>query len=156
MRKISQNLKVLIMALFALIGQFAIAQGPEVNLEKYWRYRYRLNSNFLIQGTARGEGFPFSSLKLSQIWTSGSVYFGIIGGDATLHNGFYFGMLATEWKLLHDQGLNTSETEPAWYYAIEAYNRLDYPANVLMGLQPDVGYRNLCNLNFSPTGLILN
>jgi hypothetical protein len=57
-------------------------------------------------------------LKLSQTGTSGSVYFGITGGDATLHNGFNFGMLATEWKLVHDQGLNTSETELALYYAL--------------------------------------
>jgi hypothetical protein len=134
------------------------SQSPEVNLEKYWRYRHRFNSKFIISGTERGEGYPTSSLKIHYFpnFFSGQTNIGITGGDATAHNGFYIGMLATEWKLLHDQGLNTSETEPAWYYAIEAYNRFDYYANVLMGLQPDVGYRNLSNLNFSPTGLILN
>jgi hypothetical protein len=149
MRNFSTRMKEGLFVLLALLSYNLFSQGPEVNLEKYWRYRHRLNSKFLIQGTGRGEGFPFSSLKLSAPPSlSPDIFLGITGGDATLHNGFYIGMLATEWKLLHDQGLNTSETELALYYAIEAYNRLDYYANVLIGKQPDVGYGTVAGQNY--------
>ncbi|MEY4876433.1 MAG: hypothetical protein RL708_1582 [Bacteroidota bacterium] len=39
--------------------------------------------------------------------------------------GWYIGVLATEWKLLHDEGSDTRNTEKELYYALYALRRLD-------------------------------
>lgn len=46
-------------------------------------------------------------------------------------------MLATEYKLLNDQGLDTYQTRKELYYALEAFNRLDLNAESYFNLAGD-------------------
>jgi hypothetical protein len=52
----------------------------------------------------------------------------ITWGDASADLGWYIGVLATEYRLLLNQGENTSDTELELYYALKAYERLDFHA----------------------------
>lgn len=48
--------------------------------------------------------------------------------DATIHLGHYIGVLATEYKLLVQNGKNTDNNIKELYYALEAFNRIDNTA----------------------------
>ncbi len=94
------------------------AQTRDINLEKYWRFRERLK-NFVVPGDCFGCSLPAAK-------RSGTDF--IDWSDATIHLGYYIGMLATEHKLLtlHNQSpQRIQETEKELFYAIEAINRLD-------------------------------
>jgi hypothetical protein len=96
----------------------AQSQTPAVNLEKYWRYRERLK-NFVVPGDCFGCSLPAAK-------RSGTDF--IDWSDATIHLGYYIGMLATEHKLLtlyNQSPQRIKETERELFYAIEAINRLD-------------------------------
>lgn len=54
-------------------------------------------------------------------------------GDAPVYQGYYIGVLATEYRLLQANGQNTDRTLTELYYALEAINRLDEKAESLWG-----------------------
>jgi hypothetical protein len=54
--------------------------------------------------------------------------------DASLRLGWYIAVLATEYKLLNVQGLDTYQTRKELYYALEAFNRLDLNAESYFNL----------------------
>lgn len=119
---------------------YQYAQAPDfedVNLQKYWYYRWRLKNDFLRVGHLPGQSLPIQSRQ---------GYPGIPDievADATIYLGFYLGVLATEYKLLCS-GQNTYElfiTETELYYALKALERLDKYGEAYLGMEPKVnGY----------------
>ncbi len=70
------------------------AQSTEEDLGKYWALRDRLTSDFLIQGTARGESIP-ATVRTDFVSL-------LKWADGTVQLGWYIGVLATEHNLLSD------------------------------------------------------
>lgn len=53
--------------------------------------------------------------------------------DATMDLGQYIGLLAMEYRILENKGMNTDETVEELFYALYALNRLDYNAERFFG-----------------------
>lgn len=120
------------MRLFALtlilLFTFAatIAQNVEQNLDKYWQYRHKLATQYMLIGDEQGYSLPASYINpgLERMKWS----------DNTIWLGWYMGMLATEYHLLHNHrydGYNNDDTTRIaenlneLYYALKALIRLD-------------------------------
>jgi hypothetical protein len=110
----------------------ATAQTQQTNLDKYWHYRQRLTTDFLLVGEQQGMSMPASRIDTIQqrmAW-----------GDNTIGLGFYIGMLATEHYMLSNpqkfsgyNGGDTSaltRTENELYYALKGLRRLDETAEI--------------------------
>ena len=94
------------------------SQGASTNVEKYWRFRERLK-NFLVTGNCFGCSVPAKDRTLNDV---------IEWSDATIHMGYYIGMLATENKVLQlydQQQWALQQNVKDLFYALEAMNRLD-------------------------------
>lgn len=125
--------KIIIFLLLLITAITLVAQSNQQN--KYWFYRYRLRHKFLKAGLV-----DYSCLDISKDnFISGySIPAGIINynnppdqlswGDGTAELGWYIGILATEWRLLHNARAATDSTEQELYYAMKAYERLDLHA----------------------------
>lgn len=120
---------------FGLLGQNASID--DVNLQKYWYYRWRLTNDFVKVGEGRGHSLPIQSRQ---------GYPGIPdveAADATIYQGFYLGVLATEFKLLsiNNRHADLEYTKTELYYAIKAFERLDYYGEAYLGFTPKIdGY----------------
>lgn len=121
--------------LFVVTIISTLAQSTEQN--KYWYYRYRLRHKFLKAGLTdysckdinqtnfiSGFSTPAEMIRYSTIKPSENDR--LVWGDATADLGWYIGILATEWKLLKNASAPTDSTEQELYYALKAYERLDY------------------------------
>ncbi|MEO6833261.1 MAG: hypothetical protein ABI378_12050 [Chitinophagaceae bacterium] len=123
---------------FFLSGAFAqipTAYLPDYykNLEKYWFYRYRLINDFLKIGGSCGESIPAS--KRFRHYDRGAPVDNLghlEWGDATEALGHYIGTLATEYKLLQLYGWDTKENKNELYYALNAFDRLDWNSEEYM------------------------
>lgn len=105
--------------------------------EKYIRYRERLKSQFMLCiGTGPGCSLPASIRNTYDDNYNGRET--IKWGDGTIDLGMYISVLATEFKLLHDENKNTAETLTELYYALEAFNRLDYFGDTCFGMPPEL------------------
>jgi hypothetical protein len=113
------------------------------NLEKYWTYRSRLDSEFLVQGQGQGLSIPADHRNnlINQIKWS----------DATIDQGWYIGTLATEHYLLRhsavdpgygDGSIDLEANAAALYYALKALQRLDFVAETSFLLCPGVNSEN--------------
>jgi len=127
--KKSRFLVLFFLNLTALFGAFAQTQD-DINLQKYWYYRWRLVNDFVKVGEGVGHSIPIQSRQ---------GYNGIPDievADATIYHGFYLAILASELKLLEinerHQDLEFTKTE--LYYAIKAYERLDLYGEQYLGL----------------------
>ncbi len=107
------------------------AQNPQLNEDKYWDYRDRLRNEFMIGiGPEMGQSIPASVRDtVSGIlqWT-----------DCTIAHGQYLAILATEYRILENQGENTDATVEELFYALYALNRLDYKAEAFFGGTPSL------------------
>ena len=98
------------------------AQTIETNLQKYWNYRERLRKYFVLisPNDEAGSNYPASSIdvvnKVMQ-W-----------GDGNGSMQYYIGMLATEYALLQQSGLDVTQTRNELLYALKAVNRMDLNA----------------------------
>jgi hypothetical protein len=103
----------------------------EVILQKYWYYRWRLQNDFVKVGEGTGHSIPIQSRK--GIWWVNDIE--VV--DATIYQGFYLGILATEYRLLlNNNRLDDAEkTKSELYYAIKAYERLDKFGEEMFGLE---------------------
>ena len=127
--------KTLILLILASNYLTLEAQNAVNNMQKYVYYKQRFLNNFIAVGNGMGESLPLDIRRLSQVEKKdqSKVHeFGI--GDATLRLGWYIAVLATEYKLLNDQGLDTYQTRKELYYALEAFNRLDLNAESYFNL----------------------
>jgi hypothetical protein len=54
-------MKQILFAFAALLTLSSVAQTPQENLDKYWKYRDRLRKDFLKIGDDNGESIPMSA-----------------------------------------------------------------------------------------------
>ena len=103
----------------------------DVNLQKYWFYRWRLQNDFLKVGEGAGHSIPIQSRKGIR-WVQD-----IEVADATIYHGFYLGILATEYKLLatNNKIHDLERTKTELYYAIQAFERLDKFGESMFGYE---------------------
>lgn len=94
-----------------------------VNMKKYWFYHYRLLNDFMAKGDKPGESQPMGQRALNNPANQIAKW-----GDGTLCLAQYISVLATEYKLLRDNNQPTDTTIQELYYALRAFNRLDYNA----------------------------
>ena len=109
----------------ALSSSSAAAQSTQDNLDKYWRLRTRLTTEFLSVGPAQGQSQPAQERHEGQSF--------IKFGDTTLVLGWYIGVLATEYELVRQPGrfpgadranaTQVNSTLAELYYALLAMER---------------------------------
>ncbi len=107
------------------------AQNTEVNLEKYWYYRQKLKSDFIVvsPGNEPGTNIPASERYGSydqdhNIYKENKISWG--DGNANLQ--YYIAVLATEYRLLKDYGEDYTQTLNELVYALRAIERIDIAA----------------------------
>lgn len=113
--------KTISIFLFIFLNIFTNAQDEQTNLQKYWHYRYRLVNYFMVVGDGPGMSLPADIRNIN-----GSDQ--LRWGEAPVYLGYYIGVLATEYRLLKDNGQNTDQTLTELYYALKAAVRIDYSA----------------------------
>lgn len=130
-------MKALILLCFTVICalQFVIGQTSSTmdgNLAKYWYYRWRLRNDFMIMGEGQGK-----SIVAEQRNPERSAC--IKWADATLMHGYYLSMLAVEHRILSESGrqVDLNETNKELYYALKAFERLDYWAESIYSKEGD-------------------
>jgi hypothetical protein len=125
----------LILYLFLELTLFA--QNPEFNLQKYWFYRERFKNFFVSIGTESGQGLAVPMMAQGEncdpnLVNSEVSDISVPDGEGTFrlddltgHQGWYIGVLATEYALLKEHDKNTDEIVYELYCALYALNRLD-------------------------------
>lgn len=121
--KIKTHSLSLLIILFAFDS---FAQNANNNMMKYVYYKQRFLEAFIHVGHNQGESVPFDVRCNS--YYSNDIKNKIGLGDATIRLGYYIATLATEYNLLTNNNQNTFQTRKELYYALEAFNRLDYTA----------------------------
>ncbi len=111
---------ILILSIQFAFGQVTFSESQE-NLQKYWYYRFRLRNDFLIAGLGQGHSLPMSE-RAQKKQASG------LWGDTQTQLGYYIGVLATEYKILRDNGQPTAKTAEELFYAMKALERTDVQA----------------------------
>ncbi len=121
--------------LFILNCTNLLAQNAVNNMQKYVYYKQRFLNNFIAVGNGMGESLPMDIRRLEKQNTTNGQWVHEFGlSDASLRLGWYIAVLATEYKLLNVQGLDTYQTRKELYYALEAFNRLDLNAESYFNL----------------------
>jgi hypothetical protein len=108
--------------LILFVFNFAFSQDENENLKKYWNYRERLKL-FVVPGDKPGESLVAAIRNYYDPITKSSI--GLSFGQQRAYLGFYIGVLATEYKILADSGLDFSNTLNELDLAINACIRLD-------------------------------
>lgn len=117
---------ILILTILILNVQNSTAQYDIENQSKYQYYKTRFQKNFISTGDDFGESIPFSQ-RVWNTYYSPDVH-RLEGGEHTLVLGNYIAFLGTEYKLYKQSKLSTQGTLKELYYALRAFNRLDYYA----------------------------
>ena len=110
-----------------LLSITCFAQSDQINQDKYWKYRELLKQKFTKIGIEPGGSIPMACR------IPGYAYGGTMDPngtqlqwkDATITLGYYLIVLATEFRLLNDQGQDVVACQNELYYALQAINRLD-------------------------------
>ncbi len=122
-------------------------QGLEQNLDKYWQYRQKLVTQFMLVGDDQGYSQPASYINpgLERMKWS----------DNTIWLGWYIGTLATEYHLLHnpryagyhdgDSATRINENINELYFALKALIRLDETAETSFTWNSSCGVPNARN-----------
>ncbi len=113
-------IKILLLIVFFSNIQLSFSQSS-TDLMKYWYYRNRLKY-FVIPGNKLGESQIMSTRN--RIDNENGRIEGIDYGQAGEHDGFYIGVLATEYYLLNKNGQTTDaiNTLNELYYALHTVN----------------------------------
>ncbi len=134
-------MKSLFLIAILLATNSSFAQTDELNLEKYWKLRDEFRESFVKIGPDAGESLPAGSIRPNDCIDTYDVVddgtpFGVTQygemhwGDGTIRMGHYLSLLATEYRLLKDEGEDVTATINELYYAINALIRLDLRAEV--------------------------
>ncbi|MBL7912399.1 MAG: T9SS type A sorting domain-containing protein [Bacteroidia bacterium] len=156
MKSIDLKIKILSL-LFIHLSVLVYSQSDLDNHKKYWFYKSRLNNDFIKIGhtptnslfdVGHGESMPFNERN----WDETTV--GVINasdpqknqrvlrhGDETARLGIYLAVLATEYKLLKNNGQDLTTVKHEIFCALNAINRLDYWA------EPNLDQSKNPNLN---------
>ncbi len=126
MKQLSRIHKLpLLLLLFCSAAQFIVAQTVYDDIHnKYWFYRWRLVNNFMKIGLDSGMSIPAGRRK--------SIPRNMMGwGEGTTYQGRYIMVLATEYRLLMDNGQDEAAKASLaeLYYAMKAIERLDIYGN---------------------------
>lgn len=127
-----RNFNFLLFILFSL-SSFAQSVDDNTAHKRYWFYRTRLVNDFIKVGQNPGESLPLSRRTLGDINDINISQKGQIGGDAVSQLGEYVCVLATEYALLRDNYQDVEEVKRELFYALEAFNRLDFNAEQYWG-----------------------
>jgi hypothetical protein len=141
MRLIALTL-IIILALYTVTK----AQDVEQNLSKYWQYRNKLVTQYMLIGDGQGYSLPASYINpgLERMKWS----------DNTIWLGWYMGTLATEFHLLHNpryegyidgDSARIEENLNELYYALRAIIRLDSTAETSFTWNASCGIPNARN-----------
>ncbi len=136
---------IVILTIFLALTNVS-AQNVEQNLDKYWQYRHKLVTQYMLIGDQQGYSLPASYINpgLERMKWS----------DNTIWLGWYIGMLATEYHLLHNaryEGYNDGDTARIaenlneLYYALKAIIRLDSTAETSFTWNASCGIPNVRN-----------
>ena len=120
-------LNILLLPLFS--------QSDQDLLQKYWNYRERFNDEFIYQTFNNCTGCNIPAIR-KEYFSDGRKNF--TWGDANATMGDYIGMLATEYRLLKNNGQDYYSTLHELYYAIKVLGRLDLSAEEDYGGTPDL------------------
>ncbi len=129
-----------------------ISQNTAYDLHnKYWYYKSRFNNNFISIGPDAGQSIPFNQRMFNETIFDGTTP-KLKAGDATVQLGIYIGVLATEYRMLKDRGYTNDlpQVQRELYYALNAFNRLDYFSEDILDKHP------LHPTNYSANGPSLN
>jgi len=116
---------ILILIIVQLLPLVAFSQTPEENLLKYWYYRDRLKY-FVVPGEKQGEG-DMAGVR-NRMYYLFPDYYNLDFGQNCVYQGYYIGILATEFRILKDNGkdIDALNTEQELVYALKQfYNFLD-------------------------------
>lgn len=119
----------IILLIVVLFSANLRAQNPTddfANMKKYWFYHYRLVNDFMYKGDKAGETMIMGE-RANGAPDSHTARF----GDQTLCLAEYISVLATEYKLLKNANQPTDTTVQELYYALRAFNRIDYTAETV-------------------------
>ncbi len=116
---------IILLLLFSSLG--SMAQTYQENLEKYWYYRHRLKAEWMYDSgnNQRGDNSIPETMGIYEDCLSGFSVNYLNYADQTWWLGHYMGVLATEYKLLKDNGQDTDETLHDIHKALETLERLD-------------------------------
>ncbi len=110
------------------INEKVHSQVTQVDLKRYWHYRYRLINYFMSVGMGNSPTDPTNNIpgqslpaNIRNLNDDHILYW----GDEGRTLGYYIGVLATEYRLLKDNNQNTNETIMELFYALHAVFRLD-------------------------------
>lgn len=138
-----------------LICVLLVLSGKTQYESKYKEYKKRLVGDgtadypgFIQVGEGIGMSIPASHMNPEYNCSTGweladkgctykddTLSFGMVKyGDASLHLGFYLGVLATEYWIRFSEGESTDSLLKELYFACKAYERLDSMAEVKYGL----------------------
>lgn len=113
---------LLVIQLLIITGITLSAQTLEKNLQKYWNYRDRLRKYFVVISNTDGPGTNIPAISLNP--TSKTLHW----GDGNGTHQYYIGLLATEYALLAQSGLDVTQTRNELLYTLKALKRLDVNA----------------------------
>jgi len=115
-----------IILLLTTLRSYSQGLSPEdANEKKYWIWRDRLVNDFMVPGNGVGCGIIMTKRGGSFVKDYNG---GFTMNDEGWPRGYYLAVLATEWKLLHDAGQSTEQTDNEIYYALKSFDRLDNDA----------------------------
>jgi len=117
---------VILLILF-ISGPGIYSQVLNENATKYWFYRDRLKY-FVYPGTEEGASVLMTSRNSNGSGGTELQYDGAEWGQTRKINGYYIGLLATEYRLLKDNGqyADANASLQELDLALDALNRIDY------------------------------
>jgi hypothetical protein len=127
---------LIILILLSFSTSYGISQSSDIEYakhwqSKYWYYRYRLITDFMVRGSttecATAVGYSIPAEKIGDPTTNKNIKW----GDATSYLGHYIAVLATEYSLLKKYNQSVDKTLEELYDAMMAYERLDRSAEKL-------------------------
>ena len=112
-----------------LIPWMLSAQSDAQNFEKYWKLRNQFREKYIRIGSLQGESLPAWAVKprvcVDNLNDDGTGFGEMHWGDGMIHQGYYLGLLATEYRLLKDAGQDVTGVLNELFFALEAINRVD-------------------------------
>lgn len=141
-------MRIILCILFVFASWLEVkAQTPGMagELSKYWFYRWRLRNDFMVMGSEAGRSLVIDTRRPDghniALW-----------GDATILHGYYLTMLATEHRILQQLGRteDLKNNERELYYAIKAYERLDYNSETFYSSDPNITRTDAWDINDTP------
>ena len=125
----TQKIKLLMLLIFSILFlQENCLSQISTDLVKYWYYRNRLNNYFVVPGEKHGESQIVCVRNRIYNWPETSnpndtAKANVDFGQHGKYTGLYWGVLATEYYLLHENGqyADAAITENELYLALKAY-----------------------------------